>query len=149
LDIKFIKQVVELVKRADLSEFTLEEGETRLHLSRTLTAPPVQPVPVHHAQGLPPAAPAAETEVAPAAEAPDPGKTIASPMVGTFYAAPSPDSAAFVQPGDSISEDTVVCILEAMKVMNEIKAETKGVIAEILVENGESVEYGQPLFRLK
>jgi acetyl-CoA carboxylase biotin carboxyl carrier protein len=70
-------------------------------------------------------------------------------MVGTCYAAPSPESPSFVQVSDTVSEDTVVCILEAMKVMNEIKAETKGVIAEILVENGESVEYGQPLFRLK
>ena len=70
-------------------------------------------------------------------------------MVGTFYSAASPDSPAFVKPGDTVSTDSIVCIIEAMKVMNEIQAETKGTISEILVENGEAVEYGQPLFKVK
>jgi acetyl-CoA carboxylase biotin carboxyl carrier protein len=70
-------------------------------------------------------------------------------MVGTFYSAPSPDSPPFVKTGDTVSEDSVVCIIEAMKVMNEIKAEAKGKIVEVLVENGDNIEYGQPLFRLK
>ena len=76
-------------------------------------------------------------------------KAIVSPMVGTFYRAPSPDSAPYIKEGQEISEETVVCIIEAMKVMNEIKAEVKGVITEVLVENGAAVQFGQPLFRVK
>jgi acetyl-CoA carboxylase biotin carboxyl carrier protein len=85
----------------------------------------------------------------PAAEQPANLHEIASPMVGTFYRAPSPDSAPYVELGQKVTPDTVVCIIEAMKVMNEIKAETTGTIVEILVENGKSVEFGQPLFRVK
>ena len=90
---------------------------------------------------MPPAA-------APAKEA-APGKDIVSPMVGTFYGSPSPEAAAFVGIGSEVTEDTVVCIIEAMKVMNEIKAEMRGIITEILGENGKPVQYGQPLFRVK
>jgi acetyl-CoA carboxylase biotin carboxyl carrier protein len=76
-------------------------------------------------------------------------KEVVSPMVGTFYRAPSPDSAPYVQEGQNITKETVVCIIEAMKVMNEIKAEVEGVVAEVLVENGTPVQFGQPLFRVK
>jgi acetyl-CoA carboxylase biotin carboxyl carrier protein len=161
LDFKEIKQIVDLIKRSGLTEFELEEKDFKLKICRkgdevqpiyqTTTPMPfpqppasMTPAPVAAGQSAPPASPEA-----PADAKVDESKVIRSPMVGTFYAAPSPDSPSFVKVSDTVGEDTVVCILEAMKVMNEIKAETKGVISEILVENGESVEYGQPLFRLK
>lgn len=150
MDIKEIKGIVELMKRSGLTEFQLEEKDFKLRICRKSdelqtvyqqVTPP--PFPVAAAAATPPpfAAPAGEAPV-------DPAKLIRSPMVGTFYASPSPDSPAFVKLGDSVGEDAVVCIIEAMKVMNEIKAEKIGKIAEILVENGDSVEYGQALFRL-
>ena len=104
--------------------------------------------------GAAPVAPAVAPEVAAAAPAEDAaaepeGKVITSPMVGTFYRTPSPDADPFIRVGDRVEEDTIVCILEAMKVMNEIPAEAVGEIAEVLVENGEPVEFGQPLFLLR
>jgi acetyl-CoA carboxylase biotin carboxyl carrier protein len=147
LDLKVIKQVIDLMKRSELSEFELEEEGFKLRLSRNNgeTAPQI-------IQAAP--APAAAAPAAPAAEAAAPAEEegislVKSPMVGTFYRSPSPDSPAFVDVGDKISEDSVVCIIEAMKVMNEIQAETKGTITEILVENGDSIEFGQPLFKVK
>jgi acetyl-CoA carboxylase biotin carboxyl carrier protein len=108
-----------------------------------------QPAPAPSSPAAP--APAATTAPAPAAEAEKPSnlKDILSPMVGTFYRAGSPEAQAFVDVGKEVSEETVVCIIEAMKVMNEIKAETKGVIAEIVAENGKPVQFGQVLFRVK
>ena len=157
MEFKQIKQIVDLIKRSGLTEFELEEKDFKLRLCRK--SGDVQtvyqagtPVPFNSG-GMPvPAAPAAAEAAtpAPAPEAEvDDSKLIKSPMVGTFYSAPSPESPPFVNTGDNVSEDSVVCIVEAMKVMNEIKAEVKGSIAEILVENGDSVEYGQALFRLK
>jgi acetyl-CoA carboxylase biotin carboxyl carrier protein len=151
LDIKEIKQIIDLMKRASLAEFEIHEGEFSLRLVREGQA---MPAPLPAAATPPPfpqpPAPSAPThEPAPSASAADPAKLIKSPMVGTFYAAPAPESPAFVQAGDKVQPDTVVCILEAMKVMNEIAAEKSGEIAEVMVENGAAVEYGQPLFRLK
>jgi acetyl-CoA carboxylase biotin carboxyl carrier protein len=100
---------------------------------------------VHHQAPAAPA-PAAAKAAAPAAEA---GKAIKSPLVGTFYKSPSPDAPAYVKVGDTVKPDTTLCILEAMKVMNEVKAEVSGVITEILCENGQPVEYDQPLFRYR
>ena len=151
MDLKAIKQVIDLMKRSELSEFELEEEGFKLRLSRQSgeSAPQIlQATPVAQA-----AAPAAAP--APAAEAPAPAgdepdiSVVKSPMVGTFYRSPSPDSPAFVDVGAKISEDSVVCIVEAMKVMNEIQAEIKGTITEILVENGDAIEFGQPLFKVK
>jgi len=156
LDIKEIKQIVDLMKRSGLTEFQIEENDFKLRICRkneevqtVLQAGTPPPFAVQ--QGAASGVPVGEGENGEAAaKAREPeGELIRSPMVGTFYTSPSPESPPFVKVSDSVSEDTVVCILEAMKVMNEIKAETKGVISEILVENGESVEYGQPLFRLK
>ncbi|NBD37628.1 MAG: acetyl-CoA carboxylase biotin carboxyl carrier protein [Verrucomicrobia bacterium] len=147
MDIKKIRQIVDIMKRADLSEFQLEEEDFKLRLQRQYSAPaPAQAPPV---AAPPPTAPSASGTAPPESKAAEEGKLVTSPMVGTFYAAPSPESPPFVKPGDAVTEDTVVCILEAMKVMNEIKAEEKGTIAEVLVGNGDSVEYGQPLFRLR
>lgn len=153
MDIKEIKQIVDLMKRSGLTEFEIEEEGLKLRICRSngesvaYAAPvgTVAPFPVGAAPApapAPVAAPEVKAEI-------DPAKLIKSPMVGTFYAAPSPDSPPFAKTGDSVAADTVVCIIEAMKVMNEIHAEASGTIAEILVENGASVEFGQPLFRLK
>lgn len=141
MDIKEIKQIVDLMKRSGLTEFELQENAFKLRICRSFHEP--QPL----IQTFQPA-PVAAAAPAPAAPA-QPDKFIKSPMVGTFYAAPSPDSPPFVKVGDTVSASTVVCILEAMKVMNEITADINGTIAEVMVANGDSVEYGQPLFRLK
>jgi acetyl-CoA carboxylase biotin carboxyl carrier protein len=151
LDIKLIKQVVDLMKRSDISEFEFEEDGFKLRLSsKGADAPQI----IH-------AAPAAQTTAPITVATPATGEAVAapveeegisiikSPMVGTFYGASSPESPAFVKVGDKVSKDSVVCIIEAMKVMNEIQAEMSGAITELLVENGEAVEYGQPLFKIK
>jgi acetyl-CoA carboxylase biotin carboxyl carrier protein len=146
LDLKDIKAVIDLMKKNDLSVFEMEKDGFRLKLQKgageqtVFTAPaPVAPPPVA----------ASSAASAPAAEKTEALKDIISPMVGTFYRAGSPETPAFVDVGKEVSEETVVCIIEAMKVMNEIKAETKGVIAEIVAENGKPVQFGQVLFRVK
>jgi len=150
LDLNKIKQVVDLMKKSDLSEFEIQDQEFKLRIKRdvagrTPAAPAAQaPAP---AQSSAPA-PAAPTPTAPAAADPN-MKMITSPMVGTFYATPSPDSPNFVAIGSSVKADSVVCIIEAMKVMNEIQSELSGTIVECLVASGTSVEFGQPLFRVK
>lgn len=153
VDIKEIKQIVDIVKRAELTEFELEQEGLRLRISRANGDAAASSMPLYGGSmppfPMPPAAPAAP---AAAAEAPAPeptGRLIKSPMVGTFYAAPSPDAPPFVKTGDTVNDEAVVCIIEAMKVMNEIKAEISGKISEVLVQNGDSVEFGQPLFRVE
>jgi acetyl-CoA carboxylase biotin carboxyl carrier protein len=155
LELKDIKAVIDLMKKNDLSVFEMEKDGFKLKLQKgagdqTVFAPT--------ANGLPAAAPPALSAVpAPAASAPAVPETekgaslreIVSPMVGTFYRAGSPESPPFVDIGKEVTEETVVCIIEAMKVMNEIKAETKGVIAEIVAEGGKPVQFGQVLFRVK
>jgi acetyl-CoA carboxylase biotin carboxyl carrier protein len=147
LDLKDIKAVIDLMKKNDLSVFEMEKDGFRLKLQKGAGEQTVyaQPAPAPTA----PAAPAAAPAPAPAAEKASPLKDIVSPMVGTFYRAGSPEAQSFVDVGKEVSEETVVCIIEAMKVMNEIKAETKGVIAEIVAENGKPVQFGQVLFRVK
>ena len=139
------------MKRSELSEFELEEEGFKLRLSRKSgeSVPQIlQAAPV--AQAAAPAAAPAPAAEAPAPAGDEPGTSVVkSPMVGTFYRSPSPDSPDFVDVGAKISEDSVVCIIEAMKVMNEIQAEIKGTITEILVENGDAIEFGQPLFKVK
>ena len=147
MDLKDIKAVIDLMKKNDLSVFEMEKDGFRLKLQKgageqTVYAQPAPP-PSAPAPVTAPSAPAAEAEKASAL------KDILSPMVGTFYRAGSPEAAPFVDVGKDVSEETVVCIIEAMKVMNEIKAETKGVIAEIVAENGKPVQFGQVLFRVK
>jgi acetyl-CoA carboxylase biotin carboxyl carrier protein len=152
LDLKAIKQVVEMMKKSEISEFEIEEKDFKLRLSRKngetqiiQAAAPIAAAPVAAA------APAAAAPAAPAA-APAEEKGISvvkSPMVGTFYSAASPESPAFTKVGAKVSADSIVCIIEAMKVMNEIQSELSGTITEVLVENGEAVEYGQPLFKVK
>lgn len=138
------------MKRSALTEFEIEEKDFKLRICRKNGDYQVvsAPAPVSTAPAAYPAEPA-PTRAAPTPAPVDEGKLIKSPMVGTFYSAPNPDSPAFVKTGDSVDAESTVCIIEAMKVMNEIKAELSGTIAEVLVQNGESVEYGQPLFRIR
>jgi acetyl-CoA carboxylase biotin carboxyl carrier protein len=149
LDLKEIKELIALMRKNDLSEFKLEQENFKITLRRGVDFPGY-PVGGHAPAPLPYA-----TAPAPAAlpDAPAPPREkfreITSPMVGTFYASPSPDSAAYVSAGREVSEDTVVCIIEAMKVMNEIKAELSGTIVEMVAENGKPVQYGQVLFRVR
>jgi len=151
LELKEIKAIIDLMKKNDLAVFKLEKDGVKLELEAH--RPPVQVVaPQPVVPSVPMTAPAAAQTSAPCVSPEAPKTTfkeVVSPMVGTFYRAPSPDSAPYVQVGQDINRDTVVCIIEAMKVMNEIKAEVQGVIAEVLVENGTPVQFGQPLFRVK
>ena len=151
MDLKDIKAIIDLMKKNDLSVFEMEKDGFRLKLQKGAGEQTVFSSPAPAAP-----APAANGPATTAAPAPAPGaapastlKDIVSPMVGTFYRAGSPETPAFVDVGKEVSEETVVCIIEAMKVMNEIKAETKGVIAEIVAENGKPVQFGQVLFRVK
>ena len=148
MTIKEIEALGRMMKEYDLSELKVELKDCNVSLRRgekTVAAPVVvAPAPVAAAPVAPAPAAAAPAAVKEAAAAP--AKTIDSPLVGTFYRAASPDADAFVNVGDRVTADTVIAIIEAMKVMNEIKAEKSGVIKEVLVENGQPVEFGQPLF---
>lgn len=155
MDLKEIKAVIDLMTRNGLSEFELEKGDFKLRVKRGPTGEWITTAtPTSAAHGSHPAptvaAPvtAAAAPLVAAAPAPTPSthSQIVSPMVGTFYRSPSPDSAPYIEVGQEVTEDTVVCIIEAMKVMNEIKAETRGIIVEVLAQNGKPVEFGKPLF---
>ena len=158
MDFKTIKQIVDLMKRSDLTEFEIEEKDLKLRICRskgeqttvvtTGTATPFPATVVEQVAAAPPAPPPSAEEKQPEAEDTTIGY-IKSPMVGTFYRAPSPESPPFVEEDAKVKEDTVVCIIEAMKVMNEIQAEISGTIIELLVEDGSSIEFGQPLFNVK
>ncbi len=162
MDLKEIKAILDLMTRHGLSEFELEKGDVKLRVKRgpggewVTSAVPVAPIHVPvaalpaHPVAPPVAAAPAVAAAAPAAAASGAALVqIPSPMVGTFYRAPSPDSPSFVEVGQEVNEETVVCIIEAMKVMNEIKAETRGVIVEVLAQNGKPVEFGKPLFSVR
>ena len=152
MELKDIKAIIDLMKENDLSVFEMEKDGFRLKLQKGAGDQPVL-----SSTPLPPAAggvPTVQTAAAQQAPTGQPAektslKEIISPMVGTFYQAGAPDAAPFVDVGANVTEDTVVCIIEAMKVMNEIKAETSGVIAEVAVENGKPVQFGQVLFRVR
>ena len=159
MDLKDIKAIIDLMRKNDLSVFELEKDGFKIKLEKGTSSQPILTAPIAIAPGLgsgaaPAAAPkpAAETAGAAAPQSAPAGpslKDITSPMVGTLYRSPSPDAPPFVDVGTKVTEDTVVCIIEAMKVMNEIKAETNGVIAEVVVENGKPVQFGQALFRVR
>jgi acetyl-CoA carboxylase biotin carboxyl carrier protein len=168
MDLKEIKSIIDLMTKAGLSEFEVEKGDFKLRVKRgpngefsTSAAASGSTVVHHHApvggfhapvaavaQAAAPAAAAAV--VAPTAAGDASGLSqIVSPMVGTFYTSPSPESPPFITVGQEVQEDTVVCIIEAMKVMNEIKAEVSGVIVEVLAQNGKPVDFGKPLFSVR
>jgi acetyl-CoA carboxylase biotin carboxyl carrier protein len=148
-DVRRIRRLVELMKEHDLSEIDIREGVTRIKLRRG--ADPVVTVGAPRAAAAPAAAPAAvlplvEAETRRADDAHV--ALIKSPIVGTFYAAPDPKSPSYVKVGDHVGPETTVCIVEAMKVFNQIQAEVSGKIITVLVENGQPVEFGQPLFKV-
>jgi acetyl-CoA carboxylase biotin carboxyl carrier protein len=150
VDLKDIKAIIDLMKKNSITEFELEQQDSKLRLKRGLNggSPAVQDPDSTPAVSLP----LPVSAVIPAAAVPvvNTGEIdIKSPMIGTFYRSPSPESASYVEVGSEVNVDTVVSIIEAMKVMNEIKAEVKGVITQILVENGKPVEFGQPLFKVR
>ncbi len=149
IDLDKIRELIELMKEHDLCEVDLSDGEERVSLKRGSAAsgPMVTAITPAPMMVAPVAAPPVTPEATPS---PDDGLVpIESPMVGTFYTKPDPDSDTFVAVGDEVTEDTTVCIIEAMKVFNEIKAETAGTVVRILVENDAPVEYGQPLMLVR
>jgi acetyl-CoA carboxylase biotin carboxyl carrier protein len=150
VDLKDIKAIIDLMKKYSVTEFELEKQEFKIRLKRGLGAPQVEEL------TMPAYAPTVPGALAAPLAAPSPAPSqasneieIKSPMIGTFYRAPSPEAAPYVEVGTEVNSETVVCIIEAMKVMNEIKAELKGVVTQILVENGKPVEFGQPLFKIR
>ena len=152
MELKDIKAIIDLMKKNSITEFELEEKDSKLRLKRGLNgvAQSAQNDDVVQMVPVPVAAPVLPATVVMAAPAVNSGEIdIKSPMIGTFYRSPSPESASYVDVGVEVNSDSVVCIIEAMKVMNEIKAEVKGVITQILVENGKPVEFGQPMFKVR
>ncbi len=155
MDLKDIKAIIDLMKKNSVSEFELEKQDFKIRLKRGMTGGTVGMASSEDLQPLVAYAPApatlpggnAPTIALPATASVD--GEIKSPMIGTFYRAPSPESAEYVEVGSEVNPDTVVCIIEAMKVMNEIKAEVRGVVTQVLVESAKPVEFGQPLFKFR
>ena len=151
MDLKDIKAIIDLMKKNSITEFELERQDSKIRLKRGLNGNPPS-VQYDEAPIAGPIAVLPAISVAPAA-APLPLATgeidIKSPMIGTFYRAPSPEAGNYAEIGSEVTADTVVCIIEAMKVMNEIKSEVKGTVTQVLVENGKPVEFGQPLFKVR
>ena len=152
MDLKDIKAILELMRKNSVSEFELEKQDFKIRLKRgvngTGTVATYEEAPTVLTY-VPPAGAAAPVPPPLTAAAASTELEIKSPMIGTFYRAPSPEAAPYTEVGMEVSPDTVVCIIEAMKVMNEIKAEAKGVITQVMVENAKPVEFGQPLFKLR
>ena len=161
MDLKDIKAIIDLMKKNSISEFELERQDFKIKLKRGAVSPTGEELPTQIY--LPPVAalPSAVTAMPVATAvgqqvsnavpvlAPSTDVEIKSPMIGTFYRSPSPEAGSYVEIGTEVNPDTVVCIIEAMKVMNEIKAEVKGVVSQILVENAKPVEFGQPMFKVR
>jgi acetyl-CoA carboxylase biotin carboxyl carrier protein len=155
VDLKDIKAIIDLMKKNSISEFELERQDFKIRLKRGGGTPPAGSAPTYDDSPITFAAPgtlpptgamsmAGGVSAAGSAEL-----EIKAPMIGTFYRAPSPEAGNYIEVGSEVNADTVVCIIEAMKVMNEIKAEAKGVVTQILVENAKPVEFGQPMFKIR
>lgn len=150
MDLRKLKKLIDLVEESGISELELTEGEEKVRISRNLpqaqgTVHYAQPY-MQHAQPLPAAPLASSVDAAPSVEPVIEGHVVKSPMVGTFYRSPSPESKSFVDIGSTVNVGDTLCIIEAMKLLNEIESDHAGVIKAILVENGQPVEYGEPLF---
>ena len=146
MDLRKLKKLIDLVEESGISELELTEGEEKVRISRQIT---MQAMPIaHHVMAAAPQAAAPAAAAAPAEKPVEAieGHVVKSPMVGTFYRAPSPDAKPFVDVGSSVNAGDTLCIIEAMKLLNEIESDHAGVIKKILVENGQPVEYGEPLF---
>ena len=150
MDLRKLKTLIDLVENSGIAELEISEGEERVRITRSLAA--TAAAPMQHVYAAAPApqaaapAPQAAAPAAPAAPAEPEGHQVKSPMVGTFYRSPSPGAKAFVDIGQSVKEGDTLCIIEAMKLLNEIEADKSGVVKAILTENGQPVEFGQPLF---
>lgn len=150
MDLRKIKTLIELVEQSGIAELEVKEGETAVRISRSGPASPAPMMYAPHpaAAAPPPAAPAAGPAPAaePAAAAPETRHIVRAPMVGTFYRSPSPTSKPFVEVGQTVAAGQTLCIIEAMKMLNQIESDKSGVVTEILVDNDKGVEYDQPLF---
>ncbi len=152
MDIRKVKKLIELLDESGIAEIEIKEGEESVRISRYAAGAPVTAAPAPVAMAAPAPAPAPSAAAAPAATAAPPapvdedGYEVAAPMVGTYYASASPGAAPYVQVGDRVNEGDTLCIIEAMKMMNQIEADVAGVLKSIRVQNGEPVEYGQTLF---
>ncbi|HYR26385.1 MAG TPA: acetyl-CoA carboxylase biotin carboxyl carrier protein [Aquabacterium sp.] len=148
MDLRKLKTLIDLVSESNVSELEITEADGKVRIVKAGATPVVMTMPVaQQAMAAPVAAPAPAAPAAEAAPAPvETGHVVKSPMVGTFYRASSPGAKAFAEVGDTVKAGQAVCIIEAMKIMNEIEADKDGVISKILVDNGQPVEFGQPLF---
>lgn len=153
MDIRKVKKLIEMLEESQLNEIEIKEGEESVKLVKAISVPVQEQIVTSNVVAPTPQPEAVEDNVSTetdgnqsAEEKTISGKTIDSPMVGTFYAAPNPGAKDFVSVGDKISEGDVLCIIEAMKMMNEVKADSSGTIKQVLIENAEPVEFGQPLF---
>ncbi len=145
MDIRKIKKLIELIEDSDIAEIEIHEGEESVRVSRHSNAPVVTAAPAVLPAAAPAAVPAADPAPAPAA-AEEMGHTVNSPMVGTFYRAASPGAKPFADVGSKVSAGDTLCIIEAMKILNQIESDVSGTVTKILVDNGQPVEYNQPLF---
>jgi acetyl-CoA carboxylase biotin carboxyl carrier protein len=150
MDLRKLKKLIDLVQESGIAELEITEGEEKVKIVKggVVSVMPGPAVVAHPAERAPAPAPMAAAPAAPEAQAAPEGHVVKAPMVGTFYRSPSPDAKVFVEVGQAVKEGDTVCIIEAMKLMNEIEADAAGVVKAILVENGQPVEYGQPLLIL-
>ncbi len=153
MDLRKLKTLIDLVSESNISELEITEAEGKVRIVKADPHPPAGPQTVYmHAPATPLPAPTSEPQATASATSPaaapveEPGHTVKSPMVGTFYRAASPGAKPFVEVGDTIKEGQPICIIEAMKIMNEIEADSSGTVTRMLCENGQAVEFGQPLF---
>lgn len=148
MDLRKLKKLIDLVEESGISELELTEDGEKVRISRNFTSNTPQPQYAHYAPAqqyaAAPQAPAAPAEIA--APVVEEGHAVKSPMVGTFYRSPSPDAKSFVEVGDTVAVGDTLCIIEAMKLLNEIESDKAGVVKKILIDNGQAVEYGEPLF---
>lgn len=149
MDLRKIKTLIQLLQESELAEIEIRDGEESVRLSRASTVTAAPAAPAVAVAAAPPTTPEPAPAPEPAPPAQPEGEQVTSPMVGTFYAAPSPTSPAFVKVGDRVNAGDVLCVIEAMKTMNHIESEYSGEVAAVLVENSEPVEYGQPLFIIR
>ena len=147
MHIKEIRELIELIERSNIEEFEMERSGVRIRISKSLTGPVVPQAPIVAETPSTDSSEKIQTEETPGKE--ETNHIFTAPIVGTFYLTPKPDAEPFVKPGDHVTESTVLCIIEAMKIFNQIECEVEGDIIRILVENGQPVEYGQPLFEIQ
>ena len=150
MDLRKLKTLIDLVQNSGISELEISEGEEKIRIAKHLAAPPATTVMMAApAAGLPAGSPQAAVATAPTAPAEPEGHVVKSPMVGTFYRSGTPGAPSFVEIGQAVKQGDTLCIIEAMKLMNEIEADASGTVKAVLVENGQPVEYGQPLFLIE